>query len=122
MGKLVTGRFSGDGLKEGNSGSSGGDDGGMSELLRRVTNLETDVKAIQGDVSKIQRDVAVEDKTLDHMVSIMATKSDIVEIKAAMANLETSLHKEISSLIWKIMTWFVAAIGLVFAIARYIKP
>ena len=94
----------------------------MSELLRRVTNLETDVKAMQGDVSQIKRDVAVADNTLDHIVSIMATKSDIVEIKSAMANLATSLPKEISSLIWKIMTWFVAAIGLVFAIARYIKP
>ena len=94
----------------------------MTDLLRHVANLEADVKTIQVDVGKIQRDVAVVEKTLDHMVSIMATKSDIVEIKAAMANLETSLHKEISSLIWKIMTWFVAATGLVFAIARYIKP
>jgi len=87
----------------------------MADLLRRVANLEADVKAMQANVSLIQRDLAVADKTLDHIVSVMATKSDMV-------NLEAALHKEISAQTWKILSWFVGVIGLVFAIARYVKP
>lgn len=94
----------------------------MTELIRRVSNLEADVKAIQADVGKIQRDLAVAEKTLDHIVDGMATKSDITEVKAAMANLEASLRKELAAQTWKILGWFVAVIGLVFAIARYVKP
>lgn len=92
----------------------------MTDLLRRVANLEADVKAIQANVSQIQRDVAVAEKTLDHIVSVMATKSDIADMKASMANLEGTLHRELSAQTWKILSWFVAVIGLVFAIARYI--
>jgi len=94
----------------------------MTDLLRRVANLEADVKAMQANVSLIQRDLAVADKTLDHIVNMMATKSDITDMKASMAHLEAALHKEISGQTWKILSWFVGVIGLVFAIARYIKP
>lgn len=94
----------------------------MTELIRRVANLETDVKTIQVDVSKIQRDVAVSEKTLDHIVGILATKSDTTDMKASMANLEASLHKELNAQTWKILGWFIGVIGLVFTIARYIKP
>lgn len=94
----------------------------MTDLIRRVANLETDVKTIQVDVSKIQRDVAVSEKTLDHIVGILATKSDTTDMKASMANLEASLHKELNAQTWKILGWFIGVIGLVFAIARYIKP
>ncbi len=92
----------------------------MTDLVRRVANLEADVKAIQANVSQIRRDVAVAEKTLDHIVGVMATKSDIADMKASMANLEGALHKELSAQTWKILSWFVAVIGLVFAIARYI--
>jgi len=51
---------------------------------------------------------------------MMAATSDITDMKASMANLETALHKEISAQTWKILSWFMAVIGLVFAIARYI--
>jgi len=36
----------------------------MTDLIRRVANLEADVKAIQVIVSQIQRDVAVSEKNL----------------------------------------------------------
>ena len=122
MGEIIANRFSSDTSKGFDSGNSSGGGGDMTDLIRRVANLEADVKTIQVNVSQIQRDVAVSEKPLDHIVSIMATKSDISDIKASMANLETALHKELNAQTWKIFAWIVGVIGLVFAIARYIKP
>ncbi|MEI7867034.1 MAG: hypothetical protein WCI11_04010 [Candidatus Methylumidiphilus sp.] len=60
-------------------------------------------------------------KNLDHVVSVIATKSDIADMKVSIAKLETALYKELNAQTWIILAWSVGVVGLVFVIAHYIK-
>lgn len=66
-----------DDRKNGNGG-----DGGMSDLERRVGNLEADMKAVRADLSGLKSDMAAMNAKMDAAFPTFATKSDLAELKA----------------------------------------
>ena len=87
-------------------GNGGGGD--MSDLERRVGNLEGDVKAIKDGLHSIAVDVAI-------MKSNYATKSDMSDIKTEIAKETLTLTR------WMVAT-FLAIMGVSIAIQRFIPP
>ncbi len=86
----------------------GGGGGDMSNLERRISNLEGDVKTIKEGIHSIAVDVAI-------MKSNYATKSDISDIKAEIVKETLTLTR------WMIAT-FLAIMGVSIAIQRFIPP
>lgn len=107
--------------KSGNySGSTPtGGDGGMTDLERRVGNLETDVRAIRDDVSALKIDVAVIKSSLPNF----ATKADTILLKTDISDLETRIHKEFASMtrwmIGTLLTGISVSAAVVFGILRF---
>lgn len=107
-------------------GGGGGGGGNMSDLERRVGNLETDVRAIRDNLHTLVTDTAV-------IKSNYASKSDIANLKTDISELKTEFKTDISSIKAEIASanltqtrWMIgvllAAIGLVFSIQRFLPP
>lgn len=86
------------------SGPGGG--GSMSDLERRVGNLETDVRIMRDNLNSVSSDIAV-------IKANYATKSDISDIKVEIATASLNQTR------WMIGT-MIAVIGLVIAIQKLI--
>lgn len=80
-----------------------GDGGGMDNLEKRVTNLESDVKVIREDLT-----------TLTVRSENFSTKSDLVELKSA-------LHTELRNQTWAFCGLLVAAIAAVAGIVALMR-
>jgi hypothetical protein len=86
------------------SGTNGGD-GGMSDMERRVSNLETDTRAIRDSLHTLTTDVAV-------MKSNYATKFDIADLKS---NFDTNLRNNTFAIIGVL----IAGLALIAALPLY---
>ena len=74
----------------------------MEDILKRLGNLETDVSSLKAEVSAILA-------TIPHL----ATKADVVDVRTAVAAVETRIIK------WIIAT-VLATAGLAFTIAKFV--
>lgn len=85
-------------------GNGGG--GNMSELERRVGNLETDIRSIRDSINIVVTDIAV-------IKSNYATKTDIADLK-------TDISKEMLTQTRWIIATLIALIGISVAIQRFL--
>ena len=74
----------------------------MEDILKRLGNLETDVSWLKSEVSAILA-------TIPHL----ATKTDVTDVRTAVAAVETRIIK------WIIAT-VLATAGLAFTIAKFV--
>ena len=81
------------------SGSGGGD---VEDILKRLGNVETLVSELKAQVSAILA-----------IIPHLATKTDVADLKADMAAMETAIIK------WIIAT-VLASAGLAFTIAKFV--
>ena len=81
------------------SGSGGGD---VEDILRRLGNVETDLSEVRSQVSAILA-----------IIPHLATKTDVADLKADMAAMETAIIK------WIIAT-VLATAALAFTIAKFV--
>jgi len=104
----------------------GGGGGNMSDLERRVGNLETDVHSIRDSLSALVTDTAV-------IKSNYASQTDIFSLKSDISNLKTELKSDISSVKSDIVNGFVTnnrwmigtllvAMGIILTIQRLYPP
>ncbi|WP_036243200.1 hypothetical protein [Methylobacter luteus] len=96
-------------------GGGNGGGGNMSDLERRVGNLETDVRAIRDNLHTLVLDVAV-------IKSNYASKSDISDLKTEISGLKTEITgSALKQTMWTIGTVITVA-GMVIAVQRFIPP
>jgi hypothetical protein len=99
--------------------ASGGGNGGMDDILKRLHTVETTVSDIRTDVSGLMA-----------MMPHLATKADLAEVsgslKAEIAEVKGSLKLDIATLESSLIKWMVgtalAVAALAFAIARFVAP
>jgi len=78
----------------------------VEDILERLGNLETDVSALK---SALKSEVSAIRATIPHL----ATKADVMDVRTAVADLETRIIK------WIIAT-VLASAGLAFTIAKFV--
>lgn len=76
------------------------------------TGMEARVKQLEADMLTIKTDLGI-------IKANHATKADIAATKADIASLETSIHKELHALTWKIIGVAGALVAAVYFVATH---
>ncbi len=98
-GRVIPARRSGDLSSARGSGNGGGN---VEDILKRMVNVETTVSELKSQVSSI---LAV--------VPHLATKADVMDVRAYVATVETTIIK------WIVATTLATG-GLAFTIAKFV--
>lgn len=91
------------------AGDAGGGGGGMSEIERRVSVLESELTAIRGDLTSVRIDIA---KIAAHQPNL-ATREDLANSRRDAESIRAELHKAISD---STRTFVLATLGLMISL------